>query len=103
MAKENKVYMIPDEIWKQIEPLLSPELPNSNGNHLKMGNREAMETTLCGLRSGFGGDLELSDTVYSRFKEWRDAGVFQRMWKAGLLEYSELRVLFWYRRRHIRR
>ena len=38
-------------------------------------------------------------TVRNRFLEWRKAGVFQRMWKAGLLTYDELRASFWYGRK----
>lgn len=110
MAKEgvNEAYRIPDEIWKQIEPLLPPELHNPRGGRPQMDNRKAMEAILCKLRTdrnrgSLPRDLGLSSTVRSRFEEWRDAGVFQRMWKAGLLEYDELRTLFWHGRWHIKR
>jgi transposase len=110
MAKEvvNEAYRIPDETWKQIEPLLPPELPRSEDEHLQMDSRKAMEAILFRLRTDCNRespprDLELSSTVHSRFEEWRDAGVFQRMWKAGLLEYDELRTLFWHGRWHIKR
>jgi transposase len=31
--------------------------------------------------------LGAPSTVHDRFQEWREAGVFERMWKAGLEEY----------------
>ena len=110
MAKEgvNEAYRIPDETWEQIEPLLPPELPNPRGGSSQMGNRKAMEAILCRIRTdcnreSLPRDLGLPSTIYSRFREWRDAGVFQRMWKAGLLEYDELRTLFWHGRWYMKR
>jgi putative transposase len=104
----NEAYRIPDEIWKQIEPLMPPELPESQGGRPQMDSRKAMEAILRSLRTernqgSLPRDLGLSSTVHSRFEEWRDAGVFQRMWKVGLLEYDELRVLFWHGRWHMKR
>ncbi len=110
MAKEvvNEAYRIPDETWEQIEPLLPPELPKPAGEHSQMDSRKAMEAILCRVRTdcnreSLPRDLGLSSTVQSRFEEWRDAGVFQRMWKAGLLEYDELRALFWHGRWYMKR
>ena len=75
---------------------------------LTVSIRKAMEAILRNLRTdcnreSLPRDLGLSSTVYSRFREWRDAGVFQRMWKAGLLEYDELRTLFWHGRWYMKR
>jgi len=35
--------------------------------------------------------LGAASTVHDRFQEWRRAGVFERMWQAGLLEYMTRR------------
>jgi putative transposase len=104
----NQAYRIPDEIWEQIEPLLPLELPDNEVDRPQMDNLKAMEAILGALRTGYNWkslpqDLGLSSTVYKRFEEWRDNGVFQRMWKAGLLEYDELRALFWHGRWHMKR
>jgi transposase len=37
--------------------------------------------------------------VRRRFREWQSAGVFQRMWQAGLLTYDEMRAMVWYGKR----
>ena len=36
-----------------------------------------------------------ASTVHDRFQEWREAGVFERLWQAGLLLYDELKGLEW--------
>ena len=34
-------------------------------------------------------------TVHDRFQLWRGAGVFERMWTEGLMDYDELKGLNW--------
>jgi putative transposase len=36
-----------------------------------------------------------ASTVHERFQEWCAAGVFARMWQAGLHEYDALKGLDW--------
>lgn len=100
----DKTYRIPDELWERIEPLLPPEIVGSGGGRLRTDDRKVMEAILYVFRSGskwkaiprsFGSPT----TIYNRFQEWREAGVFQRMWRECLLEYDELRAIFWYGRR----
>jgi putative transposase len=33
--------------------------------------------------------LGTPNTVHDRFQEWREAGLFEKMWKAGLMEYDD--------------
>ena len=99
----DKKYRIPDELWKQIEPLLPPELSKPKGGRPRMGNREAMEAILYVFRTeckwkALPHSFGASSTVHDRFQEWRKAGLFERMWKAGLLKYAELRAFFWHGR-----
>jgi transposase len=103
----NKEYKISDEMWKQMEPLLPPEIATSSDGQPRMDNRKTMEGILYVFRAGcewesLPCDFGVPSTVYSRFKEWREAGVFQRMWRAGFLKYDELRTLFWHGRPHVR-
>ena len=103
MAKRdvNKSYRISDSLWEQIEPLLSPELPRPRGGRPRMDNRKAMAAILYTFRVGckwnaLPGSLGSPSTVRKRFQEWRKAGVFQRMWRAGILTYDEMRAMVWY-------
>ncbi len=97
-------YRIPDTLWEKIDPLLPPELPRTKGGRPRMDNRKAMEAILYVFRSGWKWEevphsLGARSTVRRRFQEWRKAGLFQRMWRADLLTYDEMREFIWYGKR----
>ncbi|MBM3241433.1 transposase [Candidatus Poribacteria bacterium] len=97
----NESYRIPDSLWEQIEPLLPPELPRLRGGRPRIDNRKAMEAILYAFRAGCQWNalprrLGAPSTLRKRFGEWRKAGVFQRMWRAGLLTYEEMRAMVWH-------
>jgi putative transposase len=103
MADMDESYRIPDTVWEQIEPLLPPELPRLRGGRPRMDNRKAMEAIFYVFRTGrkwkaLPRGLGASSTVYRRFQEWRKSGLFQRMWRAGILTYDELEEMFWHGR-----
>jgi transposase len=93
-------YQISDELWERIEPLLPPPKPKKKSGRPRMDDRKAMSAIFYVLRTGcqwqaLPRSLGASSTVHDRFQEWRDAGVFVRMWQTGLHEYDELRGLDW--------
>ena len=97
-------YRISDALWERIKPLLPPDMPTRDSPQI--GNREIMEAILYVLHTGckwneLPPSLRVPGVVRSHFQEWRDASLFQRMWRAGILTYDELRTLFWYDRRHM--
>ncbi len=94
-------YRIPDELWERIHPLLPPELPKPGGGHPRIDQRKAMEAILHIFRNGcmwrsLPRCMGSPSTVRRRFREWQKAGVFQRMWQAGLLTYDEMREMVWH-------
>ena len=96
----NESYKIPDKLWAEIEPLLPPEKPKPKGGRPRMGNRQAMNAIFYLLRTGcqwkaLPRGLGAPSTVHDRFQEWQKAGVFHRMWEAGLERYDELKGLDW--------
>ncbi len=98
-----KSYRIPDSLWKQIEPLLPPEIPRKGGRP-RMDNRKAMEAIFYVFRTGWNWKalprcMGAKSTVYARFQKWRKSGVFQRMWLEGLLSYDEMKALVWHGKR----
>ncbi|MBC8236389.1 transposase [bacterium] len=100
----NEAHRLSDAIWEQIEPLLPPVIPNPRGGRPRMDDRKAMEAILYALHIDFKWtslprSLGSPNTIRKRFQEWRRAGVFERMWRSGLLTYDELRALFWHGRR----
>ena len=65
-----------------------------------MDDRKAMTAILHVLRTGcpwkaLPCSLGASSTVHDRFQEWRRAGVFEGMWRAGVSVYDELKGLDW--------
>ncbi len=94
-------YGIPDELWERIQPLLPPEIPKPRGGRPRIDARKAMEAILHIFRSAcmwqsLPHSLGSPSAVRRRFREWQKAGVFQRMWQAGLLTYDEMRKMVWY-------
>ena len=49
------------------------------------GSRKALDGM--GMCSG--------SSAHRRFQEWTQAGVFQRLWAQGLLDYDKLKVIEW--------
>ena len=93
-------HLISDALWERIEPLLPPEISQTSGGRPRMDNRKVMEAILYVLRTGckwnsLPRSLGATSTVRRRFLEWRETGMFQRMWQAGVLTYDELRMAVW--------
>jgi len=104
----NETYRIPDLVWEQIKPLLPPELSGLNGDPPRMDNQRAMEAILYVLHTGckwkdIPPSMGAANIVHERYKKWRKAGVFQRIWRTDILKYDEFRTLFWYDKPWMRR
>jgi transposase len=97
-------WRIPDALWAKMEPSLpvhvSPAHPLGCHRH-RVSNRAAMDAILFVLRTGCqwnalnGSGICSSSSAYRRFREWLDAGVFERFWQEGLLEYDRLQGIDW--------
>jgi len=93
-------YQIPDELWERIKPLLPPPKPKKKPGRPRMDDRRAMTATFYVLRTGcqwkaLPRSLGASSTVHDRFQEWQQAGVFEGLWQAGVLEYDCAKGLDW--------
>ena len=65
-----------------------------------MDDRRAMNAVFYVARTGcqwkaIPHSLGRKSTVYDRFREWRRAGVFVKMWKESLLDYDEMKGIDW--------
>lgn len=93
-------WRIPDELWSRIEPLLPHKEPSPKGGRPRMPDRPAMDAIYYVLRTGcqwkaLPRSLGVPSTVHDRFQEWCKAGVFKRLWQAGLLEYDDRVGIDW--------
>ncbi len=98
-----------DSLWERIEPLLPQPKSRYRGRGKKrkhIGGRPAadrrkvMTGILYVMRTGcqwnaLPKELGSGKTAHRYFQRWVRAGVFLRMWQAGLTEYDELKGLAW--------
>ena len=95
-------WRISDELWSKMEPLLPKPKPHPLGCHRpRVPNRKAMNAIFFILRTGAQwNSLDATgicscSSAYRRFREWSDAGVFEQLWKQGLLAYDQMEGIDW--------
>jgi putative transposase len=98
-------YEIPDELWNQIFPLLvhkpKRKKKKKKTGRPRMDDRKAMNAIFYIARTGCQWkalpqrSLGASSTVHDRFQEWRQDGVFKRMWIDGLKIYDKKVGINW--------
>ena len=95
-----KPWELSDEVWERAEPLLPPPTPHPKGGRPPRDNRQMLGAMLYVLRTGIQWnalprEIGASTTVYDRFRAWERAGVFERLWAAGLGEFDDLVGIDW--------
>ena len=91
---------MPDAMWEQIKPLIPPEPPKPKGGRPRNDNRQMMDAIFYVLRTGIHWKalprtIAAGSSAHDRFQEWQQAGVFHKMWEAGLLTYDERKQIEW--------
>lgn len=102
-TKPDPAWLMPDELWTRIEPLLPPEKPKGKGTQGGRPNadrRRAMDAICYILRTGgqWNGlprSLGSDRTAHDYFQKWTQAGVFERLWRLGLEDYDVLQGIQW--------
>jgi len=96
-------YQIPDELWRRMQVMLPPPPKGKNKDRPgrpRTDDRKAMNAIFYILRTGcqwkaLPRSLGAASTIHDRFQEWRKAGLFERVWEEGLLEYDALKGIEW--------
>src|SRR5215207_10158314 len=105
-AAVNKVtarYRIADELWAVLQPLLPVHVnPHRfGGGRPRVADRRCADAIFYVLRTGCQwGALDATDlcrrsTAHDRFQEWVEAGVFLKLWQAGVEQFEELKGIDW--------
>jgi putative transposase len=105
-AAVNKVtasYRSADELWAVLQPLLPLHVNGHRfgGGRPRVADRRCAEAIFYVLRTGCQwGALDATDlcrrsTAHDRFQEWEAAGVFVKLWKAGVEKFDELQGIDW--------
>jgi putative transposase len=96
-------YRISDELWKVLQPLL-PEHVNPHrfgGGRPRVADRDCADAIFYVLRTGCQWqaldqtELCAHSTAHNRFQEWVQAGVFLKLWQAGVERFDELGGIDW--------
>ena len=105
-APVNKVtasYRASAELWAVLQPLL-PVRKNPHrfgGGRPRVSDRQCADAIFYVLRTGCQwGALDATglcphSTAHDRFQEWVAAGVFLRLWQAGVEQFDELKGIDW--------
>lgn len=97
-------WRLSDVWWSKIEALLPVHKPRPHplGCHRpRVEDRAAMNAIMFVLRTGCQWNalnttgICSSSSAHRRFLEWTEVGVFERMWREGLLAYDKEKGLGW--------
>ncbi len=95
-------WRLSDALWARMAPLTPRSKPHPLGCHRpRIPDRVAMDAILLVLRTGMQwGALDATglcshSSAHRRFREWTDAGVFERFWRDGLLACKALEKIDW--------
>ena len=93
-------FLPPEGLWQAIEPLLPEEPPKPKGGRPRLPDRSAFFALFYLLCTGIQWkalprSLGASSTVHDRFQQWVEAGVFEKLWTSGLIEYDVQKGLQW--------
>ncbi len=82
----NTASLVPDDLWKAIEPLLAPEPPKTMGGRPRVPDRAALGGIIFVLKTGCPWRLPPKElrcgsgtTCWRRLRDWQEAGVWQRL------------------------
>jgi putative transposase len=91
---------IPDELWEEIQKIIPPRPDRSKGGRKPADDRVLFNGIFFVLRTGAAW-REMPEkygpwtTVYDRFREWRDAKVFEQLWAKCLRYYEQKHGIIW--------
>src|ERR687886_1542733 len=96
-------FRISDALWAVLEPLIPVHLNTHRfgGGRPRVPDRRCADAIVYVLRTGCQGEalnqteLCAKPTAHDRFQEWVAAGVFLKLWYAGVEQFAELHGIDW--------
>ena len=95
--------LLPDELWRLVEPLLPPEAPRTRGGRPRISGRAVLSGIVYVLKTGIPWTMLPKEfgcsgvTCWRRLRDWRKAGVWRRLWRVMLNELGRARRIDWSR------
>ena len=102
-GQPDPAWLMPDELWTHIQPLLPPAKPKGKGTKGGRPNavfRRSMDAIFYVLRTGgqwkaLPRSLGAGSTAHDYFQAWTAAGVFEQLWRLGLEQYDVCKGIQW--------
>ena len=96
-------FRVSDALWAVLEPLIPVRLNlhRFGGGRPRVPDRRCADAIVYVLRTGCQWealnqtDLCAKSTAHDRFQEWVQAGVFEKLWFAGVEQFDELQGIDW--------
>lgn len=103
-----KSWTVSDALWAKVEPLL-PARQRVPGRQYRrkpgagrkpMPGRQIFSAIVYVLRTGcqwkaLPREFGAASAVHKHFQDWQKAGLFLKIWQAGLAEYDEMEGIAW--------
>jgi transposase len=94
--------ILTDELWAAIEPLLPVHVPSPNCGHPRVSDRAALTGILYVLHTGIPWEYLPNEmgcgcgmTCWRRLRDWRKAGVWQRLHESVLHNLRQFDQIEW--------
>ena len=96
----DEAYSLPDELWSEIQIALPALPPKKKSGRPRMSDRQAMTAIYYLLRTGcqwkaLPRSLGAASTVHDRYQWWQEQGLFEQLWRMGLMEFDIQEGLDW--------
>ena len=96
-------FRLSDELWAVLQPLLPVHVNTHRfgGGRPRVPDRDCADAIFYVLRTGCQWqaldqtELCAHSTAHDRFQEWAEAGVFLKLWQAGIQQFAELCGIDW--------
>src|SRR5512147_706219 len=96
--------LIPEDLWKAIEPLLPPEPPKPKGGRPRLDNRAVLTGILFVLKTGIPWEMLPPEmgcgsgmTCWRRLRDWQKAGIWEGLHRSLLERLSKAEQIDWSR------
>ena len=96
----NPEWLIPDQLWEKVQPLLPPEKPPGSNGRPAVSQRRTMDAIFYILRTGaqwkaLPRSLGSGSSAHRYFQEWSSLGVFEKLWRLSLEDYDVTKGIKW--------
>ena len=96
----SKFHQISDALWERIDLLLPIYKRSNKGGRPRLPMRKVVSGIFYVLRTGcqwkaMPSQFGSGSAIHAYFQEWAESGLFEKLWRAALEEYDDLKGIDW--------